>query len=347
MSHRIAFAGLGCALAVTFLADLALGSVTIPPAGVFAALTGGEPADPVWTRIVLSLRLPRALTASLAGAALAVSGLQMQTLFRNPLAGPFVLGVNAGASLGVALVVLATGGLGGAWLLSSVEVASDVGTVAAAMAGAAAVMLLVVAMARRVQSVVTLLVLGLLIGYAASAAVSLLMHFSAADRIQAYVVWTFGSFGSVGWSRLAILAPAVAAGLLLSGVMVKPLNAMLLGEKQAVALGVRTRQTRTLLVGSSALLAGAVTAFCGPVTFIGVAVPHLARSALRSADHRVLLPAVALLGALVALLADIVSGVPGADLRLPLNAVTSLLGAPVVAAAVLRSRHLGGRGGEP
>jgi iron complex transport system permease protein len=281
----------------------------------------------------------------LAGAALAASGLQMQTLFRNPLAGPFVLGVNAGASLGVALVVLAAGGVGAASLLPEVGLSVDLGTVGAGMVGAAAVMLLVVSVGRRVRSVVTLLVLGLLIGYATSAAVSMLMHFSAADRIQAFVVWTFGSFGSVGWTRLGILAGAVAAGLAVAAVLVKPLNALLLGEAQAVSLGVRPARIRTLLVASSALLAGAVTAFCGPITFIGVAVPHLARSRLRTADHRVLLPAVVLLGGVVALLADIVSGMPGLDLRLPLNAVTSLLGAPVVATAVLRSERIHGRGG--
>ena len=330
-------------LALAFVADLALGSVAIPPGEVLSILSGGGSSTPVWEQIVLSLRLPKALTAVLAGAALAATGLEMQTLFRNPLAGPFVLGINAGASLGVALVVLAAGA-GAASLLPDVGLPVDIGTVGAGMAGAALVMLVVVTVGRRVRSVVTLLVLGLLIGYATSAAVSILMHFSAADRIQAFVVWTFGSFGSVGWSRLGILFGAVVVGLSITAVLVKPLNALLLGETQAVSLGVRPRRVRTLIVISSALLAGAVTAFCGPITFIGVAVPHLARSRLHTANHRVLLPAVVLLGAIVALFADIVAGLPGLDARLPLNAVTSLLGAPVVAFAVMRSERVRARG---
>ncbi|NBF41276.1 MAG: iron chelate uptake ABC transporter family permease subunit [Spirochaetes bacterium] len=325
---------------LAFAADLALGSVRVPLDDLLAILTGRPASRPVFTQIVLSLRLPKALTAIVAGAALAVSGLEMQTLFRNPLAGPFVLGVNAGASLGVAIVVLVFGGVGAAAMLPDVGLSGDLGVIAAAMIGAAAVMVLVVAVGRLVRSIVTLLVLGLLIGYAASAAVSMLMHFSAADRIQAFVVWTFGSFGSVGWSRLGVMSGVVGVGLVIAGALVKPLNALLLGESQAVSLGVRPARVRTLLVLSTALLAGAVTAFCGPITFIGVAVPHLVRSRMQSADHRRLIPAVIAVGALVALLADIVSGLPGSDARLPLNAVTSLLGAPVVALAVMRAERL-------
>ncbi|MFW6223870.1 MAG: iron chelate uptake ABC transporter family permease subunit [Spirochaetota bacterium] len=332
-------------LALAFAADLVLGSVHVPPGDLLAILTGRPPSRPVFTQIVLSLRLPKALTAIVAGAALAVSGLEMQTLFRNPLAGPFVLGINAGASLGVALVVLAFGGVGAAAMLPDIGLSGDLGVIGAAMVGAAAVMVLVVSVGRMVRSIVTLLVLGLLIGYATSAAVSMLMHFSAADRIQAFVVWTFGSFGSVGWSRLGVLAAVVGLGLLIAGALVKPLNALLLGESQAVSLGVRPARVRTLVVISTALLAGAVTAFCGPITFIGVAVPHLVRSRMQSADHRRLLPAVILTGAVVALLADIVSGLPGSDARLPLNAVTSLLGAPVVALAVVRAERLNARRG--
>lgn len=338
------FASLIVLLILAFTADLALGSVAVPPGHVFSILFGGGSSVSAWEEIVLSLRLPKALTAVLAGAALAATGLAMQTLFRNPLAGPFVLGINAGASLGVALVVLAASGVGAASMLPDVGLPVELGTVGAGMTGAAAVMLIVVTVGRRVRSVVTLLVLGLLIGYATSAAVSMLMHFSAADRIQAFVVWTFGSFGSVGWSRLAILAGAVGIGLSITALLVKPLNALLLGETQAVSLGVRPQRIRTLIVVSSALLAGAVTAFCGPITFIGVAVPHLARSYLHTANHRVLLPAVVLLGAVVALLADITAGLPGLDARLPLNAVTSLLGAPVVAFAVMRSERVRTRG---
>ncbi|MGM0673724.1 MAG: iron chelate uptake ABC transporter family permease subunit, partial [Spirochaetota bacterium] len=200
------FASLIALLLLAFMADLALGSVAVPPGQVVSILSGAGSSTPVWEEIVLALRLPKALTAVLAGAALAATGLEMQTLFRNPLAGPFVLGINAGASLGVALVVLASAGVGAASLLPEVGLPVELGTVSAGMIGAAAVMLIVVTVGHRVRSVVTLLVLGLLIGYATSAAVSMLMHFSAADRIQTFVVWTFGSFGSVGWSRLGILS---------------------------------------------------------------------------------------------------------------------------------------------
>jgi iron complex transport system permease protein len=347
MKTRAAIAASVAFLGLAFALDLALGSVSIPPADLFSVFTGSTPSDPVYEQILLSIRLPKALTAVLAGAALAASGLQMQTLFRNPLAGPFVLGVNAGASLGVALVVLAAGGLGAATILPDLGIGGEIGTVTAAMVGAAAVMVLVVSASRFVRSMVTLLVLGLLIGYATSAAVSMLMHASAAERIQAFVVWTFGSFGSVGWSRLGVMATAVVIGLALAAAVVKPLNALTLGEVQARSVGVRPPRIRLVLIASTALLAGTVTAFCGPITFIGVAVPHLVRSTLRSADHRKLLPAVLVCGAIVALGADIIAGLPGHDARLPLNAVTSLLGAPVVALAVLRGERVRGAGRAP
>lgn len=340
MSRRLSPALLPLLLLVAFAADLALGSVPVPPRELAAILLGRQDVDPVFRQIVLLLRLPRALTAVLAGAALAASGLQMQTLFRNPLAGPFVLGINAGASLGVALVVLAAGGVGAASLLPADSLSVEITTIGAGMLGAGLVMVLVVSLGRLVRSVVTLLVLGLLIGYGTSAAVSMLMHASSADRIQSFVVWTFGSFGSVGWERLALMAPAVGLGIVVAVLLSKPLNALLLGESAAVSLGVRPGRIRALIVMSTALLAGTVTAFCGPITFIGVAVPHLVRSRVRSADHRVLLPAVATAGAVVALSADIIAGLPGSPARLPLNAVTSLLGAPVVAAAVFRAERI-------
>ena len=261
----------------------------------------------------------------LAGMALGVSGLLMQTYFRNPLAEPFVLGVSSGASLGVALVVL-TAGAGGGALLAGLGLAGDLLLTAAAGLGAAFTMALVMLVALRVQSSVTLLILGLMFGYLVSALVSLLLYFALPERIQAYINWTFGSFSGVTAAQLPILALIVAAGLLLSAALVKPLNALLLGEDYALSLGMHPTLTRFGIVLATALLVSAVTAFCGPIAFIGIAVPHLCRGLLGSADHRLLLPGTMLTGACIALCASIIAEMPGNNLVLPLNVVTALSG---------------------
>lgn len=326
-------------LLTAFTVSLMLGSVRIPLDQIVTILLGGEPTRATWTTIVLDFRLPKALTALLAGAALAVGGLQMQTLFRNPLAEPYVLGINAGASLGVALVVLAVGGTG-SMLLAGIGLAGDLGIAAAAFIGAAVALLIVLTAAARVQSVTTLLILGLMFGFAVSAVVSLLLYFSIAERVQAYINWTFGSFGGVTWSQMPIFASMIVAGLAGAVALTKSLNALLLGEHYARSLGVSVRQVRLGIVLSAALLTGSVTAFCGPIGFIGIAVPHLCRSLLHTADHRALIPAAALLGGLVALLADVVAQMPGGQVVLPLNAVMALLGAPIIIAVILRRRNL-------
>jgi iron complex transport system permease protein len=266
----------------------------------------------------------------LSGAGLAVSGLLMQTLFRNPLAGPYVLGISAGASLAVAIVLLASGSA-----LAFTAGTGGIGLVAAASVGAGAVLLLVVLAARRVTNL-TLLILGVLFGYATSALVTILIHFGAAERVQTYLAWTFGSFGGVTNDELRVLVPVLVLGLGLALVQAKPLNALALGESTAASLGVTVGRTRFAVLAATVLLTGAVTTFCGPVGFLGVAVPHLARGFFRSNDHRLLLPGTALLGGLVALTADLVAQVPGSETVLPLNAVTALVGAPVIAAVVLR-----------
>ncbi len=337
--RRAALVGLLSLLVVVFLLSLAVGSVSIPLEDILKTLTGGEASRPAWTSIVLRIRLPKALTAALAGAALAVSGLQMQTLFRNPLAGPFVLGVSSGASLGVALVVLTTG-VGGGMMLAGVSLLGDFGLALAAGLGAGAVMGLILVVARRVDSSITLLLLGLMFGYGTGALVSLLLYFSIPERIQAYVNWTFGSFGSVTWSQMRVFAPAVIIGLVIGHLIVKPLNALLLGEAYAHSLGLNVRRARRLIIVSTAILAGAVTAFCGPIGFLGIAVPHLCRSLFNTSDHRVVVPGCAVLGATLALVADWVAQVPGSPITLPLNAVTALLGAPVVVWVILRRRNL-------
>ncbi len=326
-------------LLVIFLLSLAVGSVNIPLDQIITVLLGGEAEKVSWTNIVLRFRLPKALTASLAGAALGVSGLMMQTFFRNPLAGPFVLGISSGASLGVALVVLSAGTVGGA-MLAGFGLSGDLLLAAAAAIGAGATMLVVLLIAGRVQSSMTLLILGLMMGYLVSAAVSLLLYFAIPERIQAYINWTFGSFGSVTWDQMPILVGGVIAGLLLALVLTKSLNILLLGEGYAKSLGMNIARTRMFIVGATALLAGIVTAFCGPIGFVGIAVPHLCRSLFNTSDHRLLVPATILMGAIVALVAAIIAEVPGNNLVLPLNAVTALIGAPVVMIVILRQRNV-------
>lgn len=331
-------AALATLMLACLMASLAAGSARIPLVEVVTILAGGEAEQAAWRGIVLDFRLPKALTAMLAGAGLALSGLMMQTLFRNPLAGPYVLGVSAGASLGVAIVVLSVGA-GTSQLLAGLGLAGDLGLVAAASVGSGGALGLVLLAARRV-STLTLLILGVLFGYATSALVTVLVHFSLAERIKSYLAWTFGSFGGVTWSQLQILAPVLVLGMALASLASKPLNALLLGESYAASMGVAVERSRYLILASTALLAGAVTAFCGPIAFLGVAVPHLVRGLLGTADHRLLIPASALAGAAVALTSDLVAQLPGSHAVLPLNAVTSLIGAPVIAGVILRRRHL-------
>jgi iron complex transport system permease protein len=336
----LVFAGLGLLAAALYAATVAAGSVTIPLPDALAVLTGSEPAHAPWATIIRDVRLPRATTAALAGAALGVGGLQMQTLFRNPLADPFILGISAGASLGVAVVVLAVG-TAGTGLVAGLGLAGNVGVAGAAAVGACLVTLLVLAVSRRVASPATVLIIGLMAGYATTAVVSVLVYsgFGHFDRVRAYIAWGFGSFSGTTWSQLAVLAPAVVAGLLVAAATTKQLNALLLGDRYASSMGLAVRRVRLTTILGASVLAGTVTAFCGPIAFIGVAAPHMARGLLRTSDHRLLVPGVVLMGACVALAAGLVAQLPGSDATLPLNAVTSILGAPVVVVILLRLRR--------
>lgn len=332
--------GLVGLLVLAFLTSLSTGSVNIPLREIVTIISGGEPARASWTNIVWLFRLPKAVTAVLAGAALGVAGLQMQTLFRNPLADPFVLGISSGASLGVALVVLGTAGmLGSSRMLEGIGTLGNLGVVLAASLGAGGVILGVMLVARKVQTM-SLLILGLMFGYAVSGLVSILLHFSVAERIQVYINWTFGSFGGTTWNELKVFIPVVIVSLVIAGVMVKPLNALLLGENYARSLGLLYNRTRFWIVVSASVAAGAVTAFCGPIGFLGVAIPHICRGIFGTSDHRVLIPSTILLGGIVALAADIVAQMPGSQLVLPLNAITALIGAPVVAWVILKGRSV-------
>ncbi|HVM12959.1 MAG TPA: iron ABC transporter permease [Egibacteraceae bacterium] len=340
LTRPLVVAGLLCALVALFLLTIAAGSVTIPLDDVVRIVVGGEPARPAWTTIVTDIRLPRAITATLAGAGLGVGGLLMQTLFRNPLADPFILGISAGASLGVALVVLVAGSAG-TTLVGGLAVAGNVGVAGAAAAGAAVVTVAVLAVSRRMTSPATVLIIGLMFGYAATAVVSVLVYsgFGRFERIRAFIAWGFGSFGGTTWTQLRVLVPCVLVGLVVAALLTKQLNALLLGDRYAASMGLHVARARTVIVLAASLLAGVVTAFCGPIAFIGVAVPHMARGLLRTSDHRLLVPAVVVVGGIVALTAGLVAQLPGQDATLPLNAVTSLVGAPVVVVILMRLRH--------
>lgn len=319
------------AVAVLFAADIAVGSVSIPIRDVWAALTGGE-CDPTTARIIRDIRLMKAVVALVAGAALAVSGLQMQTLFRNPLAGPYVLGVSSGASLGVALFILGApmlGLTGHAWL-------SSLGVAGAAWIGAAATLALVAAISTRIKDIMVILILGMMISSGASAIVQILQYLSAEEALKSFVVWTMGSLGDVTATQLALLLPAVAAGAALGVAAIKSLNMLLLGENYARSMGLDLRRSRSIILLSTTLLAGTVTAFCGPIGFIGLAMPHVARVIFRNADHRTLMPAAALTGAASLLLCDMVAKL----LALPVNSITALLGIPVVIWVVVRNRNI-------
>lgn len=337
-STHLKWAALVAVILALFALVLAWGSVTIPMEQVITILTGGEAEKASWVSIVTKIRLPKAITALLAGSALAVSGLVMQTFFRNPLAGPYILGISSGASLGVGLVVLAGGAASG--LVIGVGLGGDFVLAAAASLGAALSLGIVLIAARRVENSLTLLVLGVMFGSFTSAIVSLLMYFSIPERVQSYVQWTFGSFSTVTTSQLTPLAVGVIAGLALTGALAKSLNALLLGEDYARTMGMSVGRVRLLIVTGTALLAGTVTAFCGPVGFIGTAVPHLCRALFKTSDHRILLPACGLVGAGIGLAAALIAELPGSDLILPLNAITALMGAPVVMFVLMRQRQL-------
>ena len=327
-------------LAAAVCLNLMLGSEHIALKDILAALQGEPTTHPGHAFIIQELRVPRALAALLAGMALSVSGLQMQALFRNPLAGPYVLGINSGASLGVAIVVL---GVGTTALSFQITNQTDyVSAVCwAALAGAGAVSFVVLLVSRHVRDSVSLLIFGLMFGYVTSGLVSTLVYFSAPENIQSFMLWNMGSFAAVTKDELKVMAVIVAVGLALACVMPKSLNAMMLGEDYAASMGVSLKVSRLVVLSATAILAGGVTAFCGPIAFIGLAVPHLCRGLMNTANQHALTPAVMLMGGLIAQIADIVSELPGSDYTLPLNAITVFVGAPVVIWVILRRRRMG------
>jgi iron complex transport system permease protein len=321
-----------------FVLNLLLGTVKIPVSDVVATLMGSQEVSEIHRNIIWSSRVPQALTAMVAGAGLAVSGLQMQTVFRNPLAGPSVLGISNGASLGVACVVLMSGSLGGV-ALSRLGYIGDVAMSVAAIVGSLAVMALILYVSQKVKGNVTLLIIGVMIGYLATAVIGVLKFFSAEEDIKAYVVWGLGSFSRVSGNQMVLFVVLMAILLPMSMLLVKTMNLLLLGDGYARNLGLNIRRARMLVILCSGVLVAIVTAYCGPIMFIGLAVPHLCRAIFRSSDHRILMPGTLLAGAALALLCNLIARMPGFEGALPVNSVTALVGAPVIASVLFRRRQ--------
>lgn len=317
--------------------NISLGSISIPLKGIFAAFTGGEIDKETWRVTVLQIRLPKAIVAILVGFGLSLSGLLMQTLFRNPLSGPFVLGLSSGASLGVALLIMGAsvfGGFFGTLLLSSYSI------VIAASLGSFLVLLTVMIVSSRVKDTMSILIIGLMFGSITAAIVSVLTYFSNADELKQFLLWTLGSLGNLNWQEIMILSFLVIAGIVMSIASIKPLNAFLLGENYARSLGIDIKKSRYTIIIATSLLAGSCTAFVGPIAFIGLAIPHITRLFFNTTNHKILVPSVCLIGAILLLICDSIAQVPFSDITLPINAITSMIGAPVVIWLLVRKRKM-------
>lgn len=322
-----------------FFLNLLLGSVHIPAGSVWNIICGsGEEESVIWQNIIWKSRVPQSLTALVAGAGLAVSGLQMQTVFRNPLAGPSVLGISSGASLGVAFVVLLSGSIGGV-ALSTLGFVGELAQTIAAIAGALSIMAVIVFVSQKVHGNVTLLIIGVMIGYVANAVIGVLKFFSVEEDVRAYVIWGLGSFARVSGNQISVFVCIMAVLLPLSFLLVKTLNLLLLGDAYARNLGLNIKRSRLLVITCSGILVAIVTAYCGPITFLGLAVPHLCRGIFRTSDHRILMPASLFAGAALALLCNLIARMPGFEGALPVNSVTALVGAPVVISVLFKKRR--------
>ncbi|RNL83128.1 iron ABC transporter permease [Sinomicrobium pectinilyticum] len=333
-SYKIPFILFSFLLILCFLVNISLGSVRIPFGQIVSVLFNGETDKQAWDYIILNYRVPKAIMAVLTGSGLAVSGLLMQTLFRNPLAGPFVLGISSGASLGVALLIMGASTLGISFFLSSVSFAI------AATAGSFLVLLAVISVSLKVRDTMAILIIGLMFGSITSAVVSVLSYFSSAEKLQQYIFWSFGSLGNTGWTELLLLSVLVLCGIVMSILSLKSLNSLLLGENYARSMGTDIRQSRLLIIAATSILAGGITAFAGPIAFIGLAVPHLTRQVFNTTNHRILLPAVILYGAVLMLVCDAIAQWPANEHTLPINAITSIVGAPVVVWLLVRKRKM-------
>ncbi|MFB9108214.1 iron ABC transporter permease [Flavobacterium gyeonganense] len=334
--NTILFAILALGLLLMFLSSISLGSVNIPFKDVYASLTGGQASKSTWEYIIINYRLPKAITAVLVGTGLSISGLLMQTLFRNPLAGPYVLGLSSGASLGVAFVILGAG-----FLPSFLKIIalSSYGIVLASTLGSTLVLLLVLLVSQRIRDTMAILIVGLMFGSFTTALVSVLTYFSTAEQLQKFTFWSLGNLGNLSWKSITVLAVSVVFGLVLSAGSIKPLNALLLGENYAKSMGLNFKRARLIIIFATSILAGSITAFAGPIAFIGLAVPHIAKLTFQTSNHMILFWSTLLFGAIIVLFCDIVSQMPGFDVTLPINAITSIIGAPVVIWLLVRKRN--------
>src|SRR6056297_1540308 len=323
-----------------FLLNIAFGSVTIPFPQVVQILAGSSAGQTdTWSTIILKSRLPQAVTAALAGGGLAVGGLMMQTLFRNPLAGPSILGISSGASLGVAFIMMFIGHLHFS-ALTNVNLFGNMATILMAIAGAVATLFLILFFARKIKDNAMLLILGIMISYITSALVDILKYYSTSEHLHSYAMWGLGSFSNVAWPQLEMFIPIVVLGLALSFLLMKPLNILLLGENYAANLGLNVNRTRFYIILTTGILTAVITAFCGPIVFLGLAVPHITKMVFRTSNHSTLIPGVILTGILLALLCNLIARLPGLDTALPINVVTSIFGAPIVISVILKQRRL-------
>ena len=320
-----------------FLLDISLGSITIPINDIFESLSGGKASKETWEYIIINYRLPKAITAVLVGMGLAVSGMLMQTLFRNPLAGPYVLGLSSGSSLGVAFVILGAGFLPA--FLSDFLI-SSYGIIIASCLGSTAVLLLVLFVSRRLRDTMAILIVGLMFGSFTNAFVGVLSYFSSAEQLQKYTFWSLGNLGNLSWASIGILTVSVFVGLVLSVFSIKPLNAMLLGENYAKSLGMNYNKSRLIIILATSILAGSITAFAGPIAFVGLAVPHMAKLIFQTSNHTILFWSTLLLGAGIMLVCDLISQLPGSEITLPINAITSIIGAPIVVWLLVHKRKM-------
>lgn len=332
----VLFSLLGLVLLFMFFLDISLGSVTIPFKEVYTSMTGGEASKSTWEYIIVNYRLPKAITAVLVGVGLSVSGLLMQTLFRNPLAGPDVLGLSSGAILAVAIVILGAGFLPS--FLNSILL-SPYSIVVASTLGSISVLMLVLLVAQRLRNTMAILIVGLMFGSFTSAIVGVLTYFSSAEQLQKFTFWSLGSLGNLSWTSIGILAVCVGFGLLLSAGSIKPLNALLLGENYAKSMGLNYKRARLVIIFGTSILAGSVTAFAGPIAFIGLAVPHIAKLTFQTSNHAILYWSTLFYGGIIMLFCDMASQLPGLDTTLPINAITSLIGAPIVVWLLMRKTN--------
>ncbi len=335
-SYKTTFFILLILLVFIWFLNISLGSVSIPFKEIFAAILNEEVSKNAWKSIIIDYRIPKAITAILVGSGLSISGLLMQTLFRNPLAGPFVLGISSGASLGVAILILGSTLIGGisAFAFSSFSMAI------AASLGAFLVLSAVLIAANSVRNTMSILIIGLMFGSITSAIISVLAYFSSAEQLQQFIFWGFGSLGNLSWNELAIFGFIFSIGIIFLVFIIKPLNSMLLGENYAKSLGVNIKKTRNIVLITTSILTGVITAFSGPIAFVGLAVPHLTKIVFNTSNHKILIPAVGLVGAILMLIADMIAQLPTSEFTLPINAITSLFGAPIVIWLLIRKNKI-------